>query len=306
MKIIFFGTPQEVVPVLQTLIKQHNVVAVVTTPDQKSGRKQQLTPPPVKVFAEKQGIPLLQPEQMKTENLKLKIPQSDLIVVAAYGKIIPNEILELPKFGAINIHPSLLPKYRGPTPIQTALLNGDETSGLTFIKMDAQMDHGPILHQLPFTLEKTDTFAWLMQSKFSQAANVLPHVIDEYISGKHTPQPQDETQASYTQRISKEDGFIDLDTPPRFEKLDRMIRAYYPWPTVWTKVRIKNQESRVKFLPSSSHPELAPLPRSRSSRRVSGSNILLQLEGKNPVSLKDFLNGYPEMRGKMEDLFTNK
>ncbi|MGH7204027.1 MAG: methionyl-tRNA formyltransferase [Candidatus Levyibacteriota bacterium] len=295
MKIVFFGTPKEVVPVLENLTKHYDVVAVVTTPDQKLGRKQQLTPPPVKVFAEKQEILVLQPEQLKIENLKLKIPQSDLIVVAAYGKIIPNEILELPKFGAINIHPSLLPKYRGPTPIQTALLNGDETSGLTFIKMDAQMDHGPILHQLPFTLEKTDTFAWLMQTKFAQAANVLPHVIDEYVSGNRKPHPQDEAQATYTKMITKEDGFIDLDNPPQFEKLDRMIRAYYPWPTVWTKARIKNQEVRIKFLPSSSHPEL-----------VSGSNILLQIEGRNPLSSKDFFNGYPELKNTIEKLLTAK
>jgi methionyl-tRNA formyltransferase len=279
MKIIFFGTPKEVVPVLENLTKHYEVIAVVTTPDQKSGRKQLLTPSPVKVFAQEHKISVLQPNKLSESVAELKELNADLFIVAAYGKIIPNHILELPKFGALNIHPSMLPKYRGSTPIQSTLLNGDETSGITFMKMDAKMDHGPILHQIPFTLEKTDTFEWLMQTKFAQAANVLPHVIDEYVAEKLKSQPQDETQATYTKMVTKEDGFIDLDNPPEPEKLDRMIRAYYPWPTVWTKVQLQNDQTKIlKFLPKD----------------------MFQLEGKNPVSRKDLFNGYPEIQEKLE------
>jgi len=290
LKIVFFGTPKEVVPVLESLNKNFDVVAVVTTPDQKSGRKQLLTPPTIKVAAQKLGISVLQPENnnsLKSLILNLK---SDLFVVAAYGKLIPNDILNLPKYGAINIHPSLLPKYRGPTPIQTTLLNGDEKSGITFIKMDEQMDHGPILHQILFTLEKTDTFDWLMQSKFTQAAMILPSVIDDYVTGKIVPQPQDDSKATYTKKITKEDGYIDLSVfetlkPLEIEnwklKIARKIRAYYPWPTVWTKVTINNRDAALKFLPDKK----------------------LQVEGKNPVNVKDFLNGYPSMRELIGKLF---
>ena len=286
-RIIFFGTPKEVVPVLENLTKHYEIIAVVTTPDQKSGRQQLLTPPPTKVFALEQTIPVFQPHKLSEAISELSKLDADLFVVAAYGKIIPDEILDLPKFGAINIHPSLLPKYRGSTPIQTTLLNGDETSGITFMKMDAKMDHGPILQQVPFTLEATDTFDWLMQSKFTQAANLLPHIIDEYTSGKLKPQPQDESQATYTKMITKQDGFIDLDNPPTPKKIDRMIRAYYPWPAVWTLVAIarKNDDAIstpkvLKFLP----------------------NQMLQLEGKNPVSRKDFVNGYPELRENLNKI----
>src|SRR5579862_4960577 len=185
MKIVFFGTPQEVVPVLKNLTENFEVSAVVTAPDQKSGRKQLLTPSPIKEFAQKHKLHVLTIQQWNNEAMKqLESFKPDLFVVAAYGKIVPNNILKLPKYSAINIHPSLLPKYRGPTPIQTTLLNGDKQSGITFIKMDEQMDHGPILHQIPFTLEETDTFGWLMKNTFAQAAQILPYVIEEYIAGK--------------------------------------------------------------------------------------------------------------------------
>jgi len=274
LKIIFFGTPKEVVPVLETLIKYFDVVAVVTVPDQKAGRKQLLTPSPVKVAAQKYKIPVIQPEKLSHITSHFSLPASDLFVVAAYGKLIPNEILQLPKLGAINIHPSLLPNYRGPTPIQTTLFNGDQTSGVTFIKMDEEMDHGPILHQMPITLEETDTFDWLMKNMFAQAAEILPHVIEEYVSGKIKPQPQDNEKATYTKIITKQDGYIDLENPPSKDKFDRMVHAYFPWPTVWTKINIKNQEVRIKFLPKN----------------------MLQVEGKNLVNVNDFLNGYPEMK----------
>jgi methionyl-tRNA formyltransferase len=293
LKIIFFGTPKEVVPVLESLIVNFTVAAVVTTPDQKSSRKLLLTPSPVKAFAKQHNISVITPLQYDNETIKqLKILDPDLFVVAAYGKIIPDNILKLPEFGAINIHPSLLPKYRGPTPIQTALLNGDGAAGVTFIKMDKKIDHGPILHQLLFTLEKTDTFDWLMHSMFTQAAVIVPQVIKEYLAGKIKPQPQDENEATYTKIITKDDGYIDLSvletlTPLEIEnwklKIARKIRAYYPWPAVWTKVRIRNQELRIKFLP----------------------NNLLQAEGKKPVSFKDFLNGYPEMKSLIEKIYTN-
>src|SRR5579864_8312029 len=144
MKVVFFGTPIFVVPILKELAEYFEVVTVVTTPDQKLGRKQLLTPSPVKIYAQKHNIPIITPQQFNNETIEqLRNFKPDLFVVAAYGKLIPNDLLELPTYGAINIHPSLLPKYRGPTPIQTALLNGETTTGISFIKMDEEMDHGP-------------------------------------------------------------------------------------------------------------------------------------------------------------------
>lgn len=145
-KIIFFGTSDFAVPALETLIKEgYEIVAVITNPDEPAGRKKVLTPPPVKIAAQNLGLNILQFPSLKIENLKLKIPDADVGVVAAYGKIIPAEIINLPRLGILNIHPSLLPKYRGPTPIQTTILNGEKETGVTIIKIDEEVDHGPIL-----------------------------------------------------------------------------------------------------------------------------------------------------------------
>lgn len=303
MKIIFFGTPKEVIPVLEALMKHFEVVAVVTTHDQKAGRKQILTPSPIKTFAQGKNIPVITPQQFNNEIIEqLNNLKPDLFVVAAYGKIIPNSILEIPKYGAINIHPSLLPKYRGPTPLQTAILNGDTKTGITFIKMDAQMDHGPILHQIPFIIDHdSDTFEWLMHTTFSQAAQILPHIIEEYASEKLKPQQQNDGKATYTKMITKQDGYIDLSvletlTPLEIEnwklKIARMIRAYYPWPSVWTKIVIVRKEDEAIS---------AEKPQEKTIKFLPGKK--LQVEGRSPVSIKDFLNGYPEMKEKIEKLF---
>lgn len=277
MKIIFFGTPDFVIPLLAAVIKQHNVVAVVTAPDQKAGRKQLLTPSPVKVFAEKHDISVLQPENFHTK-AHLSFPKSDLFIVAAYGKIIPRKLLDLPSSGAINVHPSLLPRYRGPTPIQSAILQGDTTTGVSFMKMDAQMDHGPILAMHPYKIKNVDTFDNLVVDMFAIAAKLLPDIIMRYASGEIKPQAQDDSKATFAKIISKQDGYIDMDNPPEPTTLDRMIRAYYPWPTVWTRITTKNREARIKLLP--------------------GNKI--QMEGKKPVSLKNFLNGYPELKDQLK------
>lgn len=282
LTIVFFGTPKEVVPVLENLVKHFHVSAVVTAPDKPVGRKKILTPPATKVFAAEHNIPVVQLPSLKEALTELESLQADLYVVAAYGKLIPMEILNLPQYGAINIHPSLLPLYRGPTPIQTTLLDGIRDSGTTIIKMDAEMDHGPILHQIPFKLSRTDTFGRLMQVMFKQAAIILPQVVEQYVSGTIKPQPQDHTKATFTKILAKDDGKIDINNPPSKEKFDAMVRAFYPWPNVWTIVKTDDKEVRVKFLP----------------------NQTIQVEGKQPVSLKDFINGYPMLKDKIEPLYT--
>lgn len=281
MNIVFFGTPQFVTPVLETLVKHFTVIAVVTAPDKKAGRKQLLTPSPIKKFAldDNVQLPVLTPTTFDEETRKqLSAMQPDLFVVAAYGYILPDEVLKIPPFGAINIHPSLLPKFRGPTPVPATLLSGDEVTGVTIIKMDEQMDHGPILAMQSYRIHETDTTETLLVHLFNLSAAMIPDIIMNYTNGKIEPKVQDESHATYTKLITKTDGMITVDNPPDKLTLDRMIRAYYPWPGVWTTVTIKLKQVRVKFLP--------------------GEKV--QMEGKNPVTIPACISGYPEMKHVLE------
>lgn len=277
MKIIFFGTPHFVIPVLEILTKKFDVVAVVTAPDQKAGRKQLLAPSPIKQFANEQGIPVFTPTKLSDTTWQAALPQADFFVVAAYGKIIPPAVLSLPTAGAVNIHPSLLPLYRGPAPITAAIKNGDTQTGISIMLMDEQMDHGPLLKQTYYPLTGNETFDELASAMFSQAALLLPEILEAYQLGNIQPKTQDDIHATYVKIISKQDGYIDVANPPEPQQLDRMIRAYFPWPTVWTKVTVNGQEKLLKCLPKNK----------------------LQLEGKNPMTYKEFFNGYPSLREQL-------
>ncbi len=199
--------------------------------------------------------------------------EADLAVVAAFGKILTSEELNAPKYGSVNVHPSLLPKYRGPSPIQAAILNGDKTSGISIIKMDEEMDHGPIIYQEEIELSDKDTFDSLSKKMFQRAAEVLPKVLEDFIQRKIQPRLQRHAIATYCNLLTKNSGYFDINQPPSPKHLDRMIRAYYPWPGVWTRWKSKI----VKL-----HPKGAIGER------------LIQLEGKKAIPLKDFLNGYPD------------
>ncbi len=196
------------------------------------------------------------------------LKESDLAVVAAYGKILTKEELNTPKYGCINIHPSLLPKYRGPSPIQQALLNGDKISGISIMKIDEEVDHGPIIYQEELELSDQDNFDTLSKKMFLRAAEVLPKIISDFIEGKITAKPQNDSQASYCPKLTRDSGYFDINSPPSPGILDRMIRAYCPWPGVWTRWNNKI----VKFYPEGK----------------------IQMEGKKVIPLLDFLNGYPE------------
>ncbi len=285
MKVVFFGTPHFVIPVIEALRRHHSIVGVVTAPDSVTGRKRILTPSPVKQYCINTltHVPVFTPKQFSNGTIKqLNNLAPDLFVVAAYGHLVPENVLNLSKYGALNIHPSLLPKYRGPSPIQAAILNGDMVSGITIIQMDERLDHGPILAQKEMRILDADTFESLHVKMFEEAADMLPSVIENYLNRKLKPQPQDDTQATYCQHITKQDGYFDIDNPPPSEKLHRMIRAYYPWPTAWSKLQIANGIWRiVKFLPEKK----------------------VQLEGGRPMSIKELLNGHPELKEKLKPLF---
>ncbi len=281
MKIVFMGTPEFSVAILEALINSnYEVAAVITNPDAPIGRKQILTPSPVKqlIANGKWPIEVFQPAT-KSELLaishKLLAIKPDLAIVAAYGKIIPKNILDIPRYGTINVHPSLLPKYRGASPIQNAILNGDKETGITIMKVDEEMDHGNIISNLKTQISKVDTYDSLSQKLAISGAELLIKVIPDYISGKIKPVEQKHTEATYTKIIKKEDGKIDWSKSA--EEIERMIRAFYPWPTAWTVWNGKI----LKILEAEVH----------------GSNLAikkLQLEGGKILSIKEFLNGHKD------------
>lgn len=244
-KLIFLGNPEFALPSLEALVKEnYQIAGVITSPDKPTGRKQILTPPPVKVLARKNNLSVYQPKD-KNELLEIvKELQPDLAVVVAYGMIFPKEVLDIPKYGFINIHPSLLPKYRGATPIQAAILNGDEKTGVSLFLIDEKMDHGQILAKREFELPITNfQFSNLFQKLAEFGANLLIETLPKYVNGKIIPLPQDDSLATYTQKIKTEDAFIDLEKDNPIE-MEKKIRALNPEPGTWTM----KDDKRIKIL----------------------------------------------------------
>lgn len=226
----FFGTPELTRTILDSL-KQAGLVPslVVTTPDRPKGRKLVLTPSPAKLWAIENGIPYLQPEKIDESFVAaLKAKKFDLFVVVAYGKILPDELIHTPKHGTINVHYSLLPKYRGATPVESALLNGDESTGVCIQKMQFKLDTGPVIALEEMPIPKDITAPSLRDKLNERAASILPSVIEKYVAGKIIPTPQDEKLASGSKKIKKEDGLIDPSGDPILN--DRKFRAYFGWP----------------------------------------------------------------------------
>ena len=244
IKIVFIGTPDFAVPSLRAMINDARfaVAAVVTQPDKKVGRKQILTPPPVKVEALKYNLKVWQPN--KISDFRFPISAIDLIIVIAYAQILPEYILNLPKYGCINIHASLLPRYRGASPIQAAILNGDKETGVTIMKMDKGLDTGPILAQKSVKISSSDTAGTLYGKLSKLGAEILAPTIKEYISGKIAPREQDNSIASYIGLLKKEDGKIDWKKTAA--ELEKFIRAMNPWPGAFASLKIKNQKSKIK------------------------------------------------------------
>lgn len=220
------------------------------------------------------------------ENFELvsNIEIADLIVVASYGKILKSKELNTPKYGAINIHPSALPKYRGSSPIQTQILDNVKESAITFIKMDEEVDHGDIIEQIPFEIKDSDTFESAVKRAFQLASMHLPNLVSNYIKEPTKITPQDDSKATYTEHLTRQSGYIDFSNELEIEnwklKIERAVRAYHPWPGVWFKTKVGGQNRVVKLLPDQK----------------------IQVEGKKPMSYKDFMNGYSEGRKILEQL----
>ncbi len=286
LNVAFFGTPQIAAITLKRLITtKFKPGLIVTGQDVQKSRRQKLTLTPVKKVAQENDIKILEPQNLDEEKFIEEFVNfsPDVAILIAYGKLIPSKILAIPKHGFINIHPSLLPKYRGPSPIYQALLNGDETTGVTIIKLDEDLDHGPIIAQKELAIEGNDTHESLAKKLAILGTDLLIYALLSYLDKSVNLGKQDHSKAVWTKKITKEDGYIDLEKPPDPEKLDRMIRAFYPWPGVYTKLKMKNEKLKIiKFLHD--------------------SPFLIQPEGKRPMTIKEFLNGYPQFYDQLKPI----
>jgi methionyl-tRNA formyltransferase len=237
MRIVFMGTPEFAVPSLEALLKSDdNVVGIVTQPDRPRGRGQRLLPSPVKVIAQREGIPLLQPIKMKDPAFMAELSSwnPDVIAVAAFGRILPPAILSLPPRGCINVHGSLLPKYRGAGPIQWALINGERETGITTMLMDAGMDTGAMLLQASIDIGPEDTAGSLSSRLADLGGRVLVETLSQLKAGTLTPRPQDHSQATLAPLLKKEDGVIDWSLAAT--SIANRIRGLTPWPGAFTFV----------------------------------------------------------------------
>ncbi|MFH1366662.1 MAG: methionyl-tRNA formyltransferase [Patescibacteria group bacterium] len=302
-RIIFFGTPDFAVPPLEALISQnYEVVACVTKPDTTKGRDLKLSASPVKNLALKHNIPVLQPDKIKDDNFyqAIKNLRPDIIIVVAYGKILPLSILEIPFLGCLNIHASLLPFYRGPSPIHYALLNQEKETGLTLMKMDEHMDTGPILCQEKIKISENDDFESLHNKLAKLGAKLLIETLPLYLNNKIRPRPQNESQATYTKIIKKEDGRLDFNRPASV--LAGKIRASNPWPgafCVWQGKNLKILKASVLQEKSEGHPGQVMINNGKIFVSTEDKMLeikTLQLEARKVLSAKDFVIGYPEIK----------
>lgn len=305
--ILFFGTPGFALPALGGLIaEKYDLVGLITNPDEPVGRKKILTPPPVKVFAQKHSIPVLQPERLKRELWNDEIPPADLFIVAAYGKIIPKSVLEIPKYGTLNIHPSLLPRWRGASPIQSAILAGDADTGVTIMQLDELMDHGPIVAQQTVHIgDRKPAYKELHDELAQTGAELLLKTIPGFIAGAITPTLQDDAQATYCVILTKDNGRIDWSKSA--EEIERMVRAYNPWPSAWTvwctsgkNIRIRIDEANVTLDEPAGSPGTVWHKESSLLVKTGRGSIAVKratIEGKKPLTGTELIRGYPQLIG---------
>ncbi len=230
MKVVFFGSPEFAIPSLVSIHEEYNIVGVVTQPDRPAGRGKIITPSPVKVMAQHYGLPILQPNRLRDLGVleQLLAWNADVYIVAAFGQIFRKNILEIPKFGLINVHASLLPRWRGAAPIQAAIIAGDKVTGTTIMKLDEGIDTGDFLTQQPVDIDPNETTGELSDRLSKIGANLLIKTLPEYFNGRIPLVHQNDQEATYAGMIHKEDAILDLNEPA--ELLCRKVRAYQPWP----------------------------------------------------------------------------
>ncbi len=311
MRLVFLGTPEYAAPVLAALLKAgHQVAGVVTQPDKPAGRRRQPEAPPMKRVGRQMGIPVLQPASFRGGEAVAQVAAlaPEALVVAAYGKILPPALLAVPPLGALNVHPSLLPRHRGPSPVAAAILEGDEVTGVTIMLLDEGMDTGPILAQEATPpIDPGETTETMTPRLFLQGATLLVQALEAWERGETAPRPQIEALATVSHRLTKEDGELDFHEPA--PTLWRRVRAYQPWPGAYTRWegRLIKLVATTPARAESTEP-VAPghvvgiRPGAAAALAIgTGSGVLevqqLQMEGKRVASAQEFLRGYPGIIG---------
>jgi methionyl-tRNA formyltransferase len=315
------GTPQFAVPALEALLQNsasgallpqgYELVAVITRPDKPAGRGQGIVFSPVKQVALAHSIPVWQPGSFKKpqHSAALAAYHADLYIVAAFGQILPQAVLDQPRYGTLNIHASLLPKYRGADPIAEAILQGDSEAGVSIMLLDAGIDTGPVLLRRSIPIAEDETTAGLTTKLAHLGAEVLLGALPDWITGKIMPEPQNEEKASHTHMLQKKDGEISWERPASI--LARQVRAYNPWPGTYTRWRgqlLKILSAHALAL----EPDHAVVPGTVMAREEAGHKVLaiatgrglllvkqVQLEGKRAMSTEEFLRGYAQIVGQV-------
>lgn len=307
LKVVFMGTPEFAVPIVKLLNDSYEVVGVVTQPDKMVGRKKIMTPPPVKVVSEELGLKVFQPRHIKEEYQPILDLKPDLIVTCAYGQILPEEILNYPKHGCINVHASLLPKLRGGAPIHHAIIDGYKETGITIMYMSKKMDQGDILTQVKTEIRDDDTLGTLQYKLSEMAKDLLKATIPLLIDKKIVPLKQNEEEATYGYNISREEEKIDFNKT--CEEVDRQVRGLNPVPVCYTTLdgkRLKVYDVRFgdKYYPNTENGTIVNFHHDGFSVVCGGKELVitdLALEGKRRCAAKDFLNGVSkeELKGKV-------
>ncbi len=313
MRIVFMGSPElAVIPLQALILNGHVIIAVYTRPDKPAGRGREPLATPVKKAALELNLPVVQAASLKNPQAAEQLAglKPDAVVVAAYGQILPQAVLDIPRFGCINIHPSLLPKYRGASPVQAAILSGDDFAGVSVMRLDAGWDTGPIFCRAQIPILSQDTTASLSPRLFQAGSSMLLEVLASLPAGKRTAAPQNEAEASYFPEITKEEGRVDWRLPA--VDIWRRVRAFQPWPEAYTSW----QGKQLKILEAAPVPDIespgpgrvvalpAELRDSGTSFGVgAGKGILglvkVQLEGKRAMAADEFFRGQRDAAGSL-------
>jgi methionyl-tRNA formyltransferase len=303
VRTVFMGSAEFSLPALRGLAEQFSVVGVVTQPDRPAGRGRRLRPPPVKVLAEELGLPVIQPRRLREPEAMERLREwaPELIVVAAFGQILRPDVLGLPPHGCVNVHASLLPRWRGAAPVQAAILNNDAETGITIMLMDPGVDTGPLLSQRALPILPRDTAGTLSERLSRLGGELLLETLPGYLSGEVQPQPQDEAGATYAPMLKKKDGRLDFNQTAG--ELERRVRAFSPWPGTFMewqgqplKIHTASAISESHWNRPGSRCTYAGLPAVGTGRGLLVLEVV-QPAGKKAISGQDFLRGARDWEG---------
>jgi len=312
MKILFAGTPDFAVAPLQALLHEHTIVGAYTQPDRKSGRGKKLTPSPVKVFARDNNIPVFQPSSLANQSKQIRDLNADVMVVVAYGMLLPQEILDIPPLGCINIHASILPRWRGAAPIQRAIEAGDAETGVSIMRMEAGLDTGPVFQILSTDIKQDDTSASLHDRLAKLGADGITSTLSSLSQNPELkPTPQNNELASYAKKIAKSEAVIDWTLNAK--QIDQRIRAFIPWPVCQSSHALNERVTRIRIWRATAlePPQADAIKKEPNNHRPGeilhiselGLHVacrsgvirleLLQRDGGKPLPVREFCNGYP-------------